>query len=192
LINNLSNRTELFGQKLPSLAESLERKIAAFQDFGKSYCFLELLVAQQNNRASGERSCMEVFSHFMIEKLFYAMAKELSKDLLNLQVLNSVLETDLDKAFRSEIFSKKKEIDAKEVSKVILEDRRSIHQNKTDSPKRRQSIKYGIIASENEDWKSAVPDTTLQWLQGKRISSTDATLRCDSNEDSDNIYLEQK
>ena len=45
---------------MPTLQESLKDKTAAFKDFGKSYCFLELLVGKQKNRASGERKWLEV------------------------------------------------------------------------------------------------------------------------------------
>lgn len=122
------------------------------------------------------------------------MAKELSKDLINLTVLNSVLESELDNAFRSEIFSEKKEIDAAEVSKVILEEKGSFASYRREiltPTKRRQSVSQGIITSENEDWKSAVPDSTLQWLQGLS-SASNFTQKSDGNESSDSIAFERK
>ncbi len=108
------------------------------------------------------------------------MAKQLSKDLVNLTVINSVLEADLDKAFRSEIFARKEEVDVEEVSKVILKDGGSLRSERRKSTiKRRQSIKHGIITADCEDWKSAVPDATLQWLQGKISSVKDSPLKND-------------
>jgi hypothetical protein len=123
------------------------------------------------------------------------MAKDLSKDLINLQILNSILDADLDKAFRSELFSKKRNIDTDQLSRVIFQDRQSFAtQSRRESliTKRRQSLKHGIISSEIEDWKSMVPDSTLQWLQGKVYSATNATPKSDSSEDSDMINLEQE
>jgi hypothetical protein len=123
------------------------------------------------------------------------MAKDLSKDLINLQILHSILDSDLDKSFRSEIFSKKKVVDSKELSRGIIQDRQSFptHSRRESLvPKRRASINQGIISSEIEDWKSMVPDSTLQWLQGKVYSATNATPKSDSSEDLDIINLKQE
>lgn len=123
------------------------------------------------------------------------MTKELVKDMINLSALNSILDTEFDKAFRSEIFSKKREINSTEISKAIFQkNKESYISNLKGShvQNQRLSLKNGIVTIDCEDWKSAVPESTLLWLQGKMSSASTCSKNSETTENSVVVTLERK
>ena len=107
------------------------------------------------------------------------MVRQITKELVNLPALNTILESDLDKAFRSDIFVKKEQIDESELAIAIFKQASERDRRKSIST-RKQSIKTTSIIPEHQNWKSHVPEATLEWLQGKVVNAKDSELKADS------------
>ena len=148
---------------------------------GKAYCFLILYVSKLSRQPSKERLWFEVcLKCLYLFQLLYSMVKEIAKDILNMTVLHSLLDSELDRLFRSDLFSKRTELDAGQLTLFIFN--RSGKSQQIDGRTRKQSVfsrkksiqppSTGEDESEGfqpstSDWKSELPDSALAWLSLK-------------------------
>jgi hypothetical protein len=175
-------RQLLFGEK-NTLAEATTNKNLYLKEMGRSYCFLMMLISKSYHHPSTERKLFEIL---------YEVLKEVAKRIMKMPVLMPLLDSELDRLFRSEIFTKKLSIDTGQLAITIFS---KSNFSEKDSKSRAGSLSQGspkkgllkdLEVHENEeelndDWKSSVPATHLEWLASKCIKNESANLEDSMN-----------
>ena len=102
------------------------------------------------------------------------MVKEISKEILHMPVLNNLLDSELDRVFRSDLFSKRTELDAGQLTLRIFS--QTPNGAAAMNFKRKQSIvgrKKSILpdfeatSQAENDWKTNLSPSSLSWLTRK-------------------------
>lgn len=104
----------------------------------------------------------------------YGMVKDISKEILHMPVLNNLLDSELDRVFRSDLFSKRTELDAGQLTLRIFSQTPNgaaaiNFKRKQSVVGRKKSIQPGPEASSQteNDWKAHLSPGSVSWLTRK-------------------------
>ena len=111
-------------------------------------------------------------------------------------VLSSLIESELDRLFRSHLFSKKIELDAGQITMFIFNNKNTDEQKqrrRSPQTQRKKSLRPTFDGSlqNSSDWKSALPVSTAVWIAGKTLfpNTNDVNLEMQASDSSNGSTL---
>ncbi|KAJ3034699.1 hypothetical protein HK097_004416, partial [Rhizophlyctis rosea] len=90
-----SSKQALFGNQEYTLEEAWQHRDKAIREFAMAYCFLLLLVSRNTQEPAKERMYFEYI---------YALSREVIVTVVSLPAFSTLLDTELNRLFRSDLF----------------------------------------------------------------------------------------